>query len=124
MGAVTRRFCLTKPTVSAGPRRIVLAVSAILVALAAVCVKVPPVPAQSIAIQANTGDLWILDGPASGSDTGLGMMAGSSPSMNYFEEVAFRASGSGNLWTDGKRQRWRYRRGGDAGYQPEHQFLG
>jgi hypothetical protein len=102
MGAVTHRFCLTKPTLSAGPRRIVLVVSAIVVALVAVCAKVPDAQASgSIAIQANTGDLWILGDPASGSDQGVGMMAGTSPSMNYFEEVAFVAN-TGDLWTVGQ----------------------
>ena len=101
MGAVAPRFCLTKPTVSAGPRWIRLAVSAMVVALAAVGASVPAAQAQSIAIQANTGDLWILDDPASGSDQGVGLMAGTSPSMNYFEEVAFVAN-TGDLWTVGQ----------------------
>ena len=62
-----------------------------------------------IAFQANTGNLWVNDGtPQSGTDTMLGMMAGTSPSIAVLPGgryvIAFQANTS-NLWvSDGTPQ--------------------
>ena len=83
---------------------------AFVVALAAACGYVPAARAFStnteIAFQANTGDLWTwaIDNP--GSSTGMGMMAGSGPSVAPLpgfgsnHEIAFQAK-TGYLWTTG-----------------------
>jgi Ca2+-binding RTX toxin-like protein len=82
---------------------------AIVAALAAVCVSVPAAQAMpwdtEIAIQANTGILWTWTQPGA-SDTGLGMKAGTSPSiagglgLGSNHEIAFQAN-TGYLWTTG-----------------------
>jgi hypothetical protein len=90
-------------------RRLALAVPAAGLALAAAVIpagtaSAAPVsgslPAAEIAFQANTGHLWTWS-PAGASDTGLGMWAGTSPSINDNGEIAFMAAGSGSLWTTG-----------------------
>ena len=66
---------------------------------------VPPAPPTSYpaAFQANTSDLWVV-GPQGNVDTGLGMMANTSPSIaalpNGDHVVAFQANTS-NLWVVG-----------------------
>jgi hypothetical protein len=56
-----------------------------------------------VAFQANTGNLWTV-GADNRGDWGLGMMAGTSPSIAVLPgggyEVAFQAN-TGNLWTVG-----------------------
>ncbi len=60
-------------------------------------------PGDEVAFQASTGNLWVT-GPAGSSNTGLGMAAGTSPSITGLTgggyEVAFQAS-TGNLWVTG-----------------------
>jgi Papain family cysteine protease len=58
--------------------------------------------AVGVAFQANTGNLWTT-GPVGTRDLGLGMMAGTSPSITVArggDTVAFQAN-TGNLWTTG-----------------------
>jgi hypothetical protein len=65
----------------------------------------PPPPALDfpIAFQANTGALWVV-GPGGPGNTGLGMAAGTSPSLTRLTnggiQVAFQAN-TGTLWTWG-----------------------
>src|SRR5207244_13384022 len=73
-----------------------------------------------VACQANTGNLWTV-GPDGGKDWGLGMMAGTSPSItalaNGGYEVAFQAK-TGNLWTIGSDQHVDLALGTMAGTSP------
>ena len=59
--------------------------------------------AVGVAFQANTGNLWTT-GAAGTADLGLGMMAGTSPSITALSgggyQIAFQAN-TGNLWTTG-----------------------
>jgi hypothetical protein len=61
---------------------------------------------MEIAFQANTGDLWTWTIGNPGSNTGLGMQAGSNPSVTAVagigsnHEIAFQAN-NGDLWTTG-----------------------
>ena len=83
---------------------------AFVVVLAAACVSVPAAQALSqvteIAFQANTGNLWTYTVGDPGSNIGMGMMAGTSPSVAPLSgigsnhEIAFQANTS-NLWTTG-----------------------
>ena len=56
----------------------------------------------AVAFQANTGNLWTLDPDLGAVDRGLGMMAGTTPSIVLLRKnlyaVAFQAN-TGNLWT-------------------------
>ncbi len=95
---------------TAGVRRVWgHAAVAFVVALAAACVSVPAAQAWSktmeIGFQASSGDLWTwtIDNP--GSNLGMGMMAGTSPSVaasaaDANHEIAFQAN-TGYLWTTG-----------------------
>ena len=105
-----RRCGVELAAVTAGVRRVWgHAAVAIVVALAATCVSVPAAQAWSktmeIGFQASSGDLWTwtIDNP--GSNTGMGMMAGTSPSVapsaaDANHEIAFQAN-TGYLWTTG-----------------------
>jgi hemolysin type calcium-binding protein len=111
-GVCVVRRCLVELAVLAASVRRVWgrAALAFVVVLAAACLSVPGAQAWStnmeIAFQANTGDLWTwtIDNP--GSNTGMGMMAGTNPSVAPLSgfgsdhEIAFQAN-TGYLWTTG-----------------------
>jgi hypothetical protein len=73
-----------------------------------------------VAFQANTGHLWTVGGDDHG-DWGLGMMAGTSPSIIALPgggyEVAFQAN-TGNLWTVGEDDHGEWDAGMMAGTSP------
>ena len=57
----------------------------------------PSLNAGNGAFQANTGALWTWGALQGAGSTGLGMMAGTSPSIDADGDVAFQAN-TGNLW--------------------------
>jgi Ca2+-binding RTX toxin-like protein len=104
-----RRLGVELAVVTASVRRVwVRPAVAIVVALAAACVCVPAAQAWSntmqIAFQADTGDLWTWTIGDPGSNTGLGMRAGTNPSVTPSassgsnHQIAFQAN-TGALWT-------------------------
>ena len=124
-----RRCGVELAGVTAGVRRVWgRAAVAFVVALAAACVSVPAAQAWSktmeIGFQASSGDLWTwtIDNP--GSNLGMGMMAGTSPSVaasaaGANHEIAFQAN-TGYLWTTGAGGHGSQSVWNDGGHQSEH----
>src|SRR5436309_9477363 len=82
--------------------------------------QTPPSLGTEVAFQANTGNLWTVVADNHG-DWGLGMMAGTSPTIVALPgggyEVAFQAN-TGNLWTVGADNHGDWELGMMAGTSP------
>jgi hypothetical protein len=118
--------------VAAGVSRVWGHVAVAVVVVLALCVGVPAARALTlnteIAFQANTGELWTWSINKQPSGTGLGMAAGTSPSVASLSglglanhEIAFQAN-TGDLWTIGPFGQGDTGLGDGGGYQPEHRL--